>query len=204
MGCAGEPFGRFALDHEPGVLRWRIGLDKPPDDGGGPIERNIPHDLVGDSGQPKTQEVGRDDRDAVVAQKARAKCLGQRSVELNRDDPAASKRQFSSEDATARPDLDHQIVRKVGPSGRLSDQAIAASDLLRRKCCERSARLGVRGAWTRRTTTIDVKSGRTGPTLPGMLAFTRKINPNLRYWWETIGVSVQDFLSVPAEYWVGA
>ena len=119
-GTAGKPFGRFTLDHEIGVLRWRIGLDKPPDDGGSPIERNVPQDLVGDIGQPKTQEVGPDDRDTVVTQEARAKCLGQRSVELYRDDLTASTCQFSSENTTARPDLDDQIGSF---DGSLSDQA---------------------------------------------------------------------------------
>ncbi len=119
-GTAGKPFGRFTLDHEPGVLRWRVGLDKPPDDGGSPIERNVPQDLVGDIGQPKTQEVGPDDRDTVVTQEARAKRLGQRSVELYRDDLTASTCQFSSENAAARPDLDDQIASF---DGSLSDQA---------------------------------------------------------------------------------
>ncbi len=120
MGAAGKPFGRFALDHEPGVLRRRIGLDQPPDDGRGQIERNVSHDLVGDTGQPKTQEVGSHDRDAVVAQEARAKRLGQRSVELYRYDLTATARQFSSEDTTARSDLDDQIVSL---DGSLGDQA---------------------------------------------------------------------------------
>ena len=119
-GTAGEPFGRFALDHEPGVPRGRIGFGEPPDDGGRPIERDVPQDLVGDVGQPKSQEVGPDDRDAVVTPEARAKRLGQRSVELHRDDFIASTREFSSEDAAARPDLDDQIA---SCEGSLSDQA---------------------------------------------------------------------------------
>ena len=120
MGTARKPFGRFTLDHEPGVPRRRIGLDKPPDDGGGPIERDVPQDLVRDIGQPKTEEVGADDRDMAVTQEARAKRLGQRSVELYRDDLTASARQFSSENTTARPDLDDQIV---SVDGSLGDQA---------------------------------------------------------------------------------
>ena len=119
-GTAGEPFGRFTLNHEKGVPRWRFGLDEPPDDGGGPVERNVPQDLVGDFGQPKTQEVGTDDRDAAVTQEARAKCLGERPVELYRDDLTASAHQFSSENAAARPDLDDQIV---SCDGSLGDQA---------------------------------------------------------------------------------
>ena len=120
LWTAGKPFGRFTLDHEPGVLRWRIGLDKAPDDVGSPIERNVPQDLVGDIGQPKTQEVGADDHDTVVTQETRAKRLGQRPVELYRDDLTASTCQFPSENTTARPDLDDQIA---SCDGRLSDQA---------------------------------------------------------------------------------
>ncbi len=120
MGTAGKPFGRFTLDHEPGVPRWRIGLDKPPDDGGRPIERNVPQDLVGDIGQPKTEEVGPNDRNAAVTQEPRAKRLGQRFVEFYRDHLTAAACQFSSENATARPDLDDQIVSS---DGSLGDQA---------------------------------------------------------------------------------
>ena len=46
----------------------------------------------------------------VVSQEARAKRLGQCSVELYGDDLTASTRQFSSENTTARPDLDNQIL----------------------------------------------------------------------------------------------
>jgi len=56
----------------------------------------------------------------AVTQEARAKRLGQRSVELYRDDLTASARQFSSENTTARPDLYDQIV---SPDGSLGDQA---------------------------------------------------------------------------------
>ena len=119
-GTAGKPFGRFTLDYEPGVLRWRIGLDEPPDDGGSPIERNVPQHLVGDIGQPETQEVGPDDRDMAVTQEARAKRLGQRPVELYRDDLTAPTCQFPGENAPARPDLDDQIVSF---DGSLCDQA---------------------------------------------------------------------------------
>ena len=119
-GTACKSFGRFTLDYEPGVVRWRIGPDEAPDDGGSPIERNVPQNLVGDIGQPKTQEVGPDDRDMVVAQEARAKRLGERSVELYRDDLTTPKRQFPGENAPARPDLDDQIVSF---NGSLCDQA---------------------------------------------------------------------------------
>ena len=61
-------------------------------------------------GQPKTQEVRPDDRDTVVTPEARAKRLGQRAVELYRDDLTASTRQFSSENTAARPNLDDQIA----------------------------------------------------------------------------------------------
>ena len=57
-GTAGKPFGRFTLDHEIGVLRWRIVLGEPPDDGGGPVEGNVPQNLVGDFGQPEAKKVG--------------------------------------------------------------------------------------------------------------------------------------------------
>ena len=110
MGRSRKPLRRFTLDHEIGVLRPRIGLDKPPDDCGSPIERNVPQDLVGDIGQPKAQKVGPDNRDTGVSQEARAKRLGQCSVELYGDDLTASTRQFSSENTTARPDLDNQIL----------------------------------------------------------------------------------------------
>ncbi len=119
-GTAGEPFGRFTLDHEIGVLRWTIGLDKPPDDCGSPIERNVPQDLVGGTGQPKTQEVGPDDCDAAVAQEPRTKRRRQRLVNLYRDDLTASTCQFSSENTPARPDLHDQIVSF---DWSLSDQA---------------------------------------------------------------------------------
>ena len=110
MGRSRKPLRRFPLDHEVGVLRPRISLDKPPDDCGSPIERNVPQDLVGDIGQPKAQKVGPDNRDTGVSQEARAKRLGQCSVELYGDDLTASTRQFSSENTTARPDLDNQIL----------------------------------------------------------------------------------------------
>lgn len=100
-GNAGKPFGRFTLDYEPGVPRWRIGPDEPSDNGGSPVERNVPQDLVGDIGQPKTQKVGPDDRDMVVTQEARAKRLGKPSVELYRDDLTAPTRQFPGENAPA-------------------------------------------------------------------------------------------------------
>ena len=119
-GTAGKPVGRFTLNHKPGILRWKIGLNEAPDDGGSPIERNVPQNLVGNIGQPKTQEVGPDDRDPAVVQEARAKRLGQRSVELYRDDLTASTCQFPSENTTARPDLDDQIA---SCDGSLSDQA---------------------------------------------------------------------------------
>ena len=119
-GTAGKPLGRFTLDHEIGVLRWSVGLDKPPDDCGSPIERNVPQDLVGDFGQPKTQEVSLDDRDAAVAQEVLAKSRRQRSVDLDRDNLTASTGQFSSENATTRPDLDDQIASF---DRSLSDQA---------------------------------------------------------------------------------
>ena len=110
MGRSRKPLRRFPLDHEVGVLRPRISLDKPPDDCGSPIERNVPQDLVGDIGQPKAQKVGPDNRDTGVSQEARAKRLGQCSVELYGDDLTASTCQFSSENTTARPDLDNQIL----------------------------------------------------------------------------------------------
>ena len=119
-GAAGKSFGRFTLNHEIGVLRWTIGLDKPPDDRGSPIERNVPQHLVADIGQPKTQEVGLDDGDTAVTREACAKRLAQRPVDLYRDDLTASTLQFSSENTPARPDLDDQIVSF---EGSLSDQA---------------------------------------------------------------------------------
>ena len=55
----------------------------------------------------------------------------------------------------------------------------------------------------RRLTAIEVKSGRTGSTQPGMLAFAREFSPDRMLLVGDDGVSVEDFLSVPAEYWVG-
>ncbi len=55
-----------------------------------------------------------------------------------------------------------------------------------------------------RLTAIEVKSGRASSTLPGMLAFTRMFNPDRTLPVGDDGVSVEDFLSVPVEYWVGA
>lgn len=52
-------------------------------------------------------------------------------------------------------------------------------------------------------TAIEVKSGRAGSTLPGMLAFSRMFNPDRTLLVGDGGVSVEDFLSVPVEYWVG-
>ena len=54
-----------------------------------------------------------------------------------------------------------------------------------------------------RLTAIEVKSGRASSTLPGMLAFTRMFNPDRTLLVGDDGVSVEDFLSVPVEYWVG-
>ncbi len=54
-----------------------------------------------------------------------------------------------------------------------------------------------------RLTAIEVKSGRASPTLPGMVAFTRMFNPDRTLLVGDDGVSVEDFLSVPVEYWVG-
>ena len=51
-------------------------------------------------------------------------------------------------------------------------------------------------------TAIEVKSGRTHSTLPGMVAFTRMFNPDRTLLVGDDGVSVEDFLSVPVEYWV--
>ena len=110
MGRSRKSLRRFTLDHEIGVLRPRLGLDKPPDDCGSPIERNVPQDLVGDVGKPKPQEVGPDNRDTSVTEEARAKRVGQCSVELHGDDLTASTCEFSSENTTARPDLDNQIL----------------------------------------------------------------------------------------------
>ncbi len=55
-----------------------------------------------------------------------------------------------------------------------------------------------------RLTAIEVRSGRASTTLPGMLAFTRMFNPDRTLLVGDDGVSVEDFLSVPAEYWVGS
>ena len=54
-----------------------------------------------------------------------------------------------------------------------------------------------------RLTAIEVKSGRASTTLPGMVAFTRMFNPDRTLLVGDDGVSVEDFLSVPVEYWVG-
>lgn len=54
-----------------------------------------------------------------------------------------------------------------------------------------------------RLTAIEVKSGRASATPPGMLAFTRMFNPDRTLHVGDDGVSVEDFLSVPVEYWVG-
>ena len=52
-------------------------------------------------------------------------------------------------------------------------------------------------------TAIEVKSGRARSTLPGMVAFTRMYDPDRTLLVGADGVSVEDFLSVPVEYWVG-
>ena len=119
-GTAGEPSGRFTLDHQIGVLRRSIGLDEPPDDGGGPIERNVPEDLVGDIGQSKTQEVGLDDCDAAVAYEALAKSFRQRAVNLDRHNLTAATGQFPGQNTPTWPDLDDQIASF---DWSLSDQA---------------------------------------------------------------------------------
>ena len=54
----------------------------------------------------------------------------------------------------------------------------------------------------RQLTAIEVKSGRARSTLPGMIAFTRMYNPDRTLLVGDDGVSVEDFLSVPVEYWV--
>jgi len=133
IGASGKSFRRFTLDYEIGVLRWRIGLGEPPHDRSSPIERNVPQNLVGDIGQPKAQEVGPDDRNTGVGHEARAKRRGQHSVELHRDDLATAARQFSSENAAARPDFDDQIASF---DGGLSDQASGKRPAPQEVLCE--------------------------------------------------------------------
>ncbi|MYB07711.1 MAG: ATP-binding protein [Gemmatimonadetes bacterium] len=55
----------------------------------------------------------------------------------------------------------------------------------------------------RHLTAMEVKSGRARSTLPGMVAFTRMFNPDRTLLVGDDGVSLDDFLSVPVEYWVG-
>jgi len=55
----------------------------------------------------------------------------------------------------------------------------------------------------RHLTAMEVKSGRARSTLPGMVAFTRMFNPDRTLLVGEDGVSLDDFLSVPVEYWVG-
>ena len=55
----------------------------------------------------------------------------------------------------------------------------------------------------RHLTAMEVKTGRARSALPGMVAFTRMVNPDRTLLLGDDGVSLDDFLSVPVEYWVG-
>jgi predicted AAA+ superfamily ATPase len=55
----------------------------------------------------------------------------------------------------------------------------------------------------RLTTAIEVKSGRAPDVLPGMDAFATAFNPGRKLLIGGDGVSVEDFLSMPATHWVG-
>jgi predicted AAA+ superfamily ATPase len=51
-------------------------------------------------------------------------------------------------------------------------------------------------------TAIEVKSSRSKDTLPGMDAFSRAFNPQLKLLVGGQGISVGEFLSVPVERWL--
>jgi uncharacterized protein len=55
----------------------------------------------------------------------------------------------------------------------------------------------------RLTTAIEVKSGRAPDALPGMDAFAAAFSPGRTLLVGGDGVSVEDFLSMPATHWVG-
>lgn len=52
------------------------------------------------------------------------------------------------------------------------------------------------------TTAIEVKSGRSRDTLPGMAAFAAAHSPHRRLLVGAGGVATEEFLSQPVEYWV--